>query len=450
MFGRSRRRQIDRLFLRENTAKLANLLHRGSPEDRQMAAERLLIVVATQDRSPSRAIVEPRLRALVNPLLRTLGGSNSGPDLRDLIAATLGHIGDPAALPALAALLPDTNSSNSTYSHRRTVGAVAADALGRIGGPAARRALVDALADERFPGPRHPLLSALAAETECGPNLARALIAMFLSTGSPEKPDPSDDAAGAAADVLDRVGVPLLRHVLVDALADVQSQSRLLPALLSVDARGLVDMLIQLIRTGDTAARRAATNTLANLNQLAGKRHCDQAIAALHEAVDPGGVLRRFLDNERTVVRKRHHDSLFDTLGKSRRPPWDHGKHPDITAAIIQNNWAQVVKFGATAADLLIRVIATNNDDIFAASLAHSPARNDRFFRLKSTENAVVALKEVVSAHADLVPRWILQAGALVGDFAVPLTPSVEEAYAYNVDVSNLRSVCLEAYFTPA
>lgn len=447
MFGRSRRRQIDRLWQRENTAKLAVLLRRGRPEDRQRAAETLLLLVAELDKSPSRAIVEPRLRALVNPLLRTLGESNSGHDLRDLIAATLGHVGDPAAVPALAALLPDTSCSSSSCCQRGTVGAVAADALGRIGGPAARRALVDALADERFPGPRHPLLSALAVETECGPNLARALIAVVVGTDSPVKPDLSDDAAGAVADVLDRVGVPLLRRVLVDALADAQSRQRLLTALVSVDARGLVDMLIQLIRAGDTAARRAATNTLANLNRLAVERYRDQAMAALHEAVDPGGVLRRFLDNERTVVRERYHDRLFTPLDEKRRPPWDHGEHPDITAAITRGDWAQVVEFGAPAADLLVRAIATGNDDVFAAGLVH--ARDGRVFRLKSTENAVAALEEVVSAHAAEVPRWILQAGALVGDFAVPV-PGGEETLAYNVDVSNLRSVCLEACFTSA
>jgi hypothetical protein len=167
------------------------------------------------------------------------------------------------------------------------------------------------------------------------------------------------------------------------------------------------------------------------------------AKAALREAVDPGAVLRTFVDEEIQLAAERAR--VFPHRAYQRLP-WDNGQYPEITAAVTSDDWEQVVEIGMAAADPLARMIIVGKD------LPDARSGNGPTFRGKRIEDAVAALERVVSAHGDTVPRWVLQAGAMVSDFWVPTGSTDMDAYPVTgrlVDASNLRRLCLETYFSP-
>jgi hypothetical protein len=444
VFRRSRRQRIDALWRKEKTAKLAAMLHGGTRQDRERAAMSLLLVINVLAASPYRAAAELKPRALTGTLVRALGSVDSEASFRQMVATTLGLIGDPAAVPALAALLPDRATlSSSVVCRARTVGAAAADALGRIGAAAARDVLVDALTDERFPAARHPLLAALMAQ--CGPDLARAVIAVLAGAASPGESNLDDQTPGAAVDILGRIGAPRVMEALVEALVDEQEGSLMLAALVAVDAPGVVKVLIRLVQAADPTTRHAAADTLAKLDRLDDEQNGGKATAALRDEVDPQGVLRTFVEEEIRLTAARAREFAGRPDGRLRmwpQPFWDYGEHPEITAAISRGDWAQVVEFGAAAADPLIRMILIGN----------GPHTAWRGFRHPDIEHAVAALERIVSTHGDAVVPGALAAGVLVDDFAVGnpaalLTDTGAPQGSRRVDASTLRRVCLETYF---
>ncbi|MFI0451508.1 HEAT repeat domain-containing protein [Actinomadura sp. 6N118] len=128
MFDGLRRRKVDGLERSRDVAGLAELLRHDRPDMVSRAAE-ALSRIGGQD--------------AVEALLAALESSHAG--TRREIAVKLGEIGDRATADRLAVLL---------YDEDGRVGEAAARALGRIGGPGALGALVDALVDGDFQGNR--------------------------------------------------------------------------------------------------------------------------------------------------------------------------------------------------------------------------------------------------------------------------------------------------------
>ncbi|TDD86686.1 HEAT repeat domain-containing protein [Actinomadura darangshiensis] len=367
-------RKVDRLEGKRDVAGLAALL-----------GHRDILVYGRARKALQRIADDSPIDPFLNVLRRSTGVA------RAEVIEILGKIGDPAAVPVLIPLLADVDQTLLPIDYRfvgETFSSVTASALGGIGGPAVREALIDALADEDFPALREPLLSALVVVAE--PDVAAALLEL-LRDGQ------------AAASALGRLSGPVARTVLIDALEGrnyLRASSPVLQALMAMSGPDTVNALAGLAR-GDSRERRAAFASL-DLDSVTGTGGAE-AVAALHDVLDPDGALRATVEA----------DTSSSTTGRTR---------------------------GDDDAAALIRLIIHDG---------HTVVPGGTVYRDREAMTAMEALEVLVAQRGDDVPRWVLYAGATLDNFAYWSEIDDGEQIGIRVNAIELRRLCLSALLHP-
>lgn len=305
----------------------------------------------------------------------------------------LGNLGDPRAVPVLVPLLVETgrirdkNGRATRFSSYETISSITAGALGRIGDPSAKDALIGVLADGEFSGLREPLLSALVAVA--GSEVAGALLALLRDRD-------------AATPALGRLSGPVARQVLIDTLDgqnDIRARHPVLQAMVKVSASGTVNALAELARRGGDQERRAAIAAL-DLGHFV-EMDDAEADAALRDVLDPDGALRAELEAD------------------GRAAPGALGAGGDDEEAVAN-----------------LRLIIRDP--------GYAVIPNGATYRDRAARKALDALEDIVAQRGGGVPRWVLYAGATLDDFVV-WTEIDGEPMGLRITAAGLRRLCLSA-----
>jgi HEAT repeat protein/beta-lactamase regulating signal transducer with metallopeptidase domain len=299
--------------------------------------------VVTQNPSPPAAPVpqEPRTREVAAPaerpaqqpagavgaLIETLGDANAS--VRIAAANSLGQLGDPRAIAALAkALREDTDAR---------VREAAAYALGQIDDPRAVPHLLAALKTERAPNVREKIVSALHEIDD--PSAVAGVIAVLK--------DPSVAVRRAAVHALgefeDASAVSALLDMVKDEDAEVRKYTA--EALGSLESPSAIEPLAQLARDPDKDVRISALSALGSLED---RRALPALVAALKDA--------------NAEVRYHAADAIGDLDGLRTAPPALIEALSDSDSEVRQNAANSLGSIGDEAAVPALKRLTADTD----------------------------------------------------------------------------------------